>query len=246
MPVNLAYRAYQFVWQALDWVYPPSCGGCGSVGYRFCPACLEKTAEISLPVCPICGDPNLDEKPCIRCQSSKPYFTALRSCTIFDGPAREALHRFKYQNDIGLGEVFARLMVVNLKNLGWSFDLITSVPLSLARLKERGYNQATLLARPISLALKSTFTSRILSRIRETRTQVGLSVYERQENMAGAFKANKRLVFDRIILVVDDVATSGATINACAKALLDEGASKVYGFTFARAILSPDGVTDIT
>jgi ComF family protein len=137
-------------------------------------------------------------------------------------------------------------MIATLNKLNWSLDIITSVPLGLVRFNERGYNQATLLARPIALFLKVPFSSQVLSRNRETRTQVGLTVNERKENMAGAFKAKRELVRGKSILVVDDVATSGATLNACAKALLDEGASNVFGFSLARAVFSPDGVIDIT
>jgi ComF family protein len=137
-------------------------------------------------------------------------------------------------------------MIAKIEKLNWSLDLITSVPLGLVRFKERGYNQATLLARPIALFLKVPFSSQALTRIRETKTQVGLSVYERMENMSGAFQAKSKLVEGKSILVVDDVATSGATLNACAKALLDGGASKVYGYSLARAVFSPNGDIDIS
>ena len=246
MPVNLAYRAYQLLWEALDWLYPPRCGGCGTLGARWCTECTQNTIEIMPPICPICGNPNIKSEPCARCLSSPPLYTSLRSYSVFSGSIREAIHRLKYQHDIGLGEVLARLMLTRIEKLNWSLDLITSVPLGLVRFRERGYNQATLLARPISLFLKIPFSSKALSRTRETRTQVGLSVYERMENISGAFLAKNELVQGKNILVVDDVATSGATLNACARALLDGGASKVYGFSLARAVYSPNGEIDIS
>jgi ComF family protein len=137
-------------------------------------------------------------------------------------------------------------MITKIETLDWPIDLITSVPLGLVRFRERGYNQATLLARPIALFLNIPFSSKALSRTRETRTQVGLSVYERMENMSGAFLAKNKLVQGKNIFVVDDVATSGATLNSCAKALLDGGALKVYGFSLARAVYSPNGEIDIS
>ena len=246
MPVNLAYRAYQLLWEALDWLYPPKCGGCGTLGARWCIECTQKTIEIMPPICPICGNPNSKNEPCERCLISPPLYTSLRSYTVFSGSMREAIHRLKYQHDIGLGEVLARFMIPRIGKLDWSIDIITSVPLGLVRFKERGYNQATLLARPIALFLKIPFSSQALSRTRETRTQVGLSVIERIENMTGAFKAKNELVQGKNILVVDDVATSGATLNACAKALLDSGASNVYGFSLCRALYSPKGEIDIS
>jgi competence protein ComFC len=246
MPVNLAYRAYQLIWEALDWLYPPNCGGCDQTGMRWCSECSRNTPEIEQPICPICGNPNFDEQPCRRCLESKPLYTTLRSQTIYKGPIREAIHRLKYRRDVGLGEALSRQMICNLKKLNWSLDIITSVPLGLVRLKERGYNQATLLARPIALCLQVPFSSRVLVRTRETRSQVGLTVTERQENMADAFWSNSIVINGKNILVVDDVATSGATLNACAKALLDEGASKVYGFSLARAIFTPNMEIDIS
>jgi len=246
MPVNLAYRAYQLLWEAMDWLFPPTCGGCGVSGARWCMQCTQKTIQILSPICPICGNPNLNNETCKRCLSTPPLYTSLRSYSVFNGSIREAIHRLKYQHDIGLGEALARLMITRLEMLNWSVDLVTPVPLGLVRFKERGYNQATLLARPISLFFTIPFSSQALSRTRETRTQVGLTVRERMENMSGAFQARKEWVYEKKILVVDDVATSGATLNACAKALLEAGASKVYGFSLARAVYSPKGEIDLS
>jgi competence protein ComFC len=245
MPVKLAYRAYQLIWEAIDWLYPPICGGCDQTGTRWCKVCSQNTLEIEQPFCPICGNPNIDEKPCLRCLESRPSYVSLRSHTIYKGPIREAIHRLKYRRDIGLGEVLSRPMIASLKKLNWSLDLITSVPLGLVRFKERGYNQATLLARPIALCLDMPCTTRALRRTRETRSQVGLTVFERHNNMVDAFLADSNLVSGKNVLVVDDVATSGATLNACAKALLNGGANNVYCFSLARAVYSPskeDGI----
>jgi ComF family protein len=208
--------------------------------------CTQKTVEILPPICPVCGNPNIKNEPCLRCKESPPFFTSLRAYTGFGGSIREAIHKLKYQRDIGLGAALAPLMISKLTKLNWSLDLITSVPLGLVRFKERGYNQANLLARPIALFFKLPFSSHALSRTRETRTQVGLSVVERMENMSGAFQANEQMVKGKAILVVDDVATSGATLNACAKALLEAGAFRVYGFSLARAVYSPTGDIDVS
>jgi ComF family protein len=247
LPGNLAYRAYQLIWEILDWLYPPNCGGCGQPGARWCKECSQNTSEIGSPICPICGDVNNnDVEPCRRCQATTPLYTSLRSHTLYIGPIQEAIRRLKYRRDIGLGEALARPMIMSLQKFNWSLDIITSVPLGLVRFEERGYNQATLLARPIALCLKVPLNLRALTRTRETRTQVGLTVKERQENLADAFRANSRLVNGKNILVVDDVATTGATLNACAKALLVGGASKVYGFSLARAVHTPNREIEIS
>jgi ComF family protein len=246
MPGNLAYRAYRLIWEALDWLYPPTCGGCGQSGARWCKECSQNTLEIKPPICPICGNKNINDEPCQRCQTSRPLYTSLRSHAVFNGSIREAIHQLKYQHNISLGEALASPMIASIQKLNWSLDIVTSVPLGLVRLEERGYNQATLLAQPIALYFKIPYSSRALMRIRETRSQVGLTAKKRQENMADAFRADSRVVKEKNILVVDDVATSGATLNACAKALLDVGASKVYGFSLARAIFNPDTEIDLS
>ncbi len=244
--MRLAYRLYQLIWETEDWIYPPSCGGCGEPGTRWCDTCAGQTPELHPPLCSICGNPSSGNSPCARCQAVRPDFTALRAYAEYRGLVREAILRYKYGRDMGLGEALSRPMIATLQKLNWSLDIITSVPLGLARMKERGYNQATLLARPIALHMRLPFSRKLLKRSRETPSQVGLTVTERRKNMMDAFTAERELVQGKNILVIDDVATSGATINACANALLDEGASRVYGFTLARAVYTPAGDIDIT
>jgi ComF family protein len=164
----------------------------------------------------------------------------LRSHTVFAGPVREAVHRLKYGGDMGLGEAMGSAMTRSLLKLNWSLDLVTCVPLGLVRMKERGYNQASLLARPIALFFGLPYRVHLLKRWRETRSQVGLNMNERRDNMVDAFRADGRQVVGKSILVVDDVATSGATLNASARALLEAGAAHVYAFTLARALYSPE------
>jgi len=122
-----------------------------------------------------------------------------------------------------------------LKSQTWAVDLITAVPLGKARLSERGYNQSAFLALPLAYGCSKSYSFRALEKTRETRTQVGLSLVERRENVEGAFRARTELVRDLRVLVVDDVATSGATLEACAAALKEAGAKSVYGMTLARA-----------
>jgi competence protein ComFC len=239
LPGHLAYRAYRLFWTMLDWIYPPNCGGCGKPGTRWCKVCAQNTPEMEPPICPICGDLVVDEQPCQRCQTLPVHFTSLRSYTIYQGAIREAVHKLKYGGDKSMGDVLAQMMISGLEKLNWSLDIVTSVPLGLVRFAERGYNQATLLARPIALSQNMPFSTKLLFRVRETQTQVGLTMKERQENMEDAFRAVIEQVEGKNILVVDDVATSGATINGCARALRAAGASKVYGYTLARAILDP-------
>jgi len=126
-------------------------------------------------------------------------------------------------------------MVESLGRLNWEIDVVIPVPLGVARQAERGYNQAALLARPIAWNFNWEYNPRALSRTRETRTQVGLNFEQRRENVAEAFQASHVSISGKHVLVVDDVTTSGATMDACASALEKAGAQQVYGFTLARA-----------
>jgi ComF family protein len=235
-----AYFLYHLSWCAVDWLYPPNCGGCGALGERWCPVCQEQTQIISGNVCPSCGYPQDGTEVCPSCLSAAPVYHALRSWGFFKGPLREALHRLKYRQDLGLGEILSHPLVDLVSELNWQIDGICPVPLSHKRSQERGYNQSSLLAWPISLALKIPYLSKGIERIRDTRSQVGLSKVERIQNVSGAFQARHSLVKCKSIMIVDDVTTTGATIQACAQALLDAGAKAVYGLTLARAAYRED------
>lgn len=234
------YRLYQLAWAGLDWIYPPRCGGCGAPGARWCRACQESVQPISSVFCSICGQPLQDADLCEACRVSKPVFMALRSWAIYQGALRKAIHCLKYEGDLSLGDVLARPMIDMLKRLGWQVDLVVPVPISPARKAERGYNQAALLAFPLALGSGIPYRSKALIKIRETRSQVGLNAAQRRENVAEAFEASESLVRDRCVLVVDDVTTTGATMQVCAEALIAARAREVYGLTLARAGGSPD------
>jgi len=140
-----------------------------------------------------------------------------------------------------LGENFARPLANIIVESGWKPDLLIPVPLGAARQSQRGYNQAALLARPVALANGINYTTRALHKVRETPTQVGLKYDERFQNVADAFQAESKIVSGRNIIVVDDVTTSGATMEACATALRAAGARNVYGLTLARSSYQMSG-----
>lgn len=219
----------------LDWLYPPECGGCSQLGVRWCGECQKNVPTLGNRVCPICGNPQSNSQPCLHCTSSPPAYQALRSWGSFTGPLRKALHRLKYKQDIGLGEALAVPLITMTKQLNWKPDFITAVPLGAARLKERGYNQARLLAYPMALALNIPTRFDAIQRTRETRSQVGLNRTQRRQNVQGAFQASPA-VTGKTVLVIDDVTTTGATLQACAVALKTAGAAQVYALTLARAI----------
>jgi competence protein ComFC len=230
-----AYRLYRWAWACLDWLYPPRCGGCSKPGARWCAECQNSTHVISPPICERCGRPLSVPGYCSLCRVSPPRLTALRSWAVFNGSLRKALHRLKYNRDVALGDVLAQPLITMLFESGWSVDMITPVPLSEGRKRERGYNQAALLAWPVALGCGIDYQSKLLSKIRETRSQVGLSADQRRENVSGAYQSLDNSITGKRILVVDDITTTGATLDACAVALFNAGAKQVFGLTLARA-----------
>jgi ComF family protein len=160
----------------------------------------------------------------------------LRSWAVFAGPIQGALHRLKYKRDVGLGEALSEQVADFVSQLKWPVDTLIPIPLGKKRLKERGYNQVAMIAMPLSMHLGLKYQPKAISRARETRSQVGLSAMERQENVRSAFLADKRKVRGQTILLIDDVATTGATLSSAAEALYNSGARDVYGITIARAL----------
>ena len=142
----------------------------------------------------------------------------------------------KYRGNMAFGESIAEQMAEYVRSLRWPAETMIPVPLGKKRLKERGYNQVGLVARPLAYHLGLDYRPDALWKARETRSQVGLSIAQRSENVQDAYQANAKLVKNRMVLIMDDVATTGSTISACTDALLSAGAQEVYVLTIARAL----------
>ena len=142
----------------------------------------------------------------------------------------------KYRRNIGLGDMLAVQMTHFFYSLQWHVQAILPVPLGKKRLKERGYNQVALVARPLAYEVGMEYIPQALQKTRETRSQVGLTISQRHENVHNAYQADPQVVKGRSILLMDDVATTGSTISACTASLLSAGAQEVYVLTIARAL----------
>jgi competence protein ComFC len=160
----------------------------------------------------------------------------MRSWAVFDSPIQNGLHTMKYRGNISFGESIATQMVDYARGLQWPVDVLIPVPLGKKRLKERGYNQVALVARPLAVQLRWQYAPDALWKTRETRSQVGLTISQRSENVHEAYRADSQTLKDKGILIMDDVATTGSTIAACTTALLSAGAKEVYVLTIARAL----------
>ena len=145
------------------------------------------------------------------------------------------MHKLKYRRDLSLGDAIAASMIPFVRSLNWDIDLVTSIPLGRQRIKERGYNQVEMIARPLALGLEMNYSANALERRKETRTQVGLSRTERRVNVEDVFWADAK-VRGKSILVMDDVSTTGATLSSAARTFYNAGAKNVYALTVARAL----------
>jgi competence protein ComFC len=160
----------------------------------------------------------------------------MRSWAVFDSPIQDGLHTMKYRRNVGLGEALASQMADFLRLLQWDVELMVPVPLGKSRLKERGYNQVALVAQPLAYHTNLLYAPQALWKSKDTRSQVGLNISQRRDNVRNAYQADPTIVKRKSVLLMDDVATTGSTISSCTEALLSAGARDVYAITIARAL----------
>jgi len=222
---------------ALDFLFPRRCVGCGRAGDFFCGNCRRTLPRIAGPVCPRCGRPQASGIACPECVNWLSQLDGIRSPFRFDGAVRQAVHQLKYQNLRALAAPLGDFLAEFLETSDIAADVIVPVPLHSKRLRERGYNQSALLARKLGKGAGLPVVEGCLERVKATLPQARTTaVAERQQNMAGAFACRSERLKDRRVLLVDDVATSGATLDAAAAALKAGGAASVWGLTLAREI----------
>lgn len=225
---------------ALDLLFPPTCVACRRAGSPLCPRCAQLAEPVGERICLCCGR-RLHEQiaRCAACQQQEGPLNLVRAATIHGGPVRLAAHQLKYGGVTALAPLLARYLVAAFLLHPWPafygrIDGVTPVPLHAQRQQERGYNQAELLARAFCQQVGLPLRPEWLARQRLTRTQVGLHAHERKLNVADAFRAHPDVSGKRVLLI-DDVYTTGATLNACAHAARAAGASAVYALTLSTA-----------
>jgi ComF family protein len=172
---------------------------------------------------------------CARCRTSPLQIERIRAAVYFEGALREAIHHLKYKGHTALVKPLGNLMATYWQQHPMPADVVVPVPLHAIRLHERGYNQAALLARELTQQAGLTLDERMLVRKRATAPQVKLSAKERRENVHDAFYCCDDGLAGKRVLLIDDVCTTGATLEACAIALHESGARSVQALTLARA-----------
>lgn len=230
---------------ALDLLFPQWCIGCGKGGSLICPTCQNTLAIVAPPLCPRCGRPQASGVLCPSCinwqatsaSSGQAEIDGIRSLYRFEGTTRKAVHQLKYRNIRALAEPLALLLNDYLANHPVPGDVLAPVPLHPKRLKERGYNQSALLAAELGKLANLPVVDDCLVRQQATPPQARTAtVEERRTNVAEAFTCSNDCLRNRQVILIDDVSTSGATLNACAAALKAGGAAVVWGLTVAREI----------
>ena len=228
----------------LSLFFPPHCASCGADterGGHVCEGCAGKTRRIEPPFCQRCSEPfdgAIDgEFECANCGDRELHFDCAVAPYLSRGVVREFIHRFKYDHERFLRQPLAGWLAEALSDprlAGHPFDAIVPVPLHPTRFRERGFNQAMLLAELLSERAAVPLLD-ALRRTRYTTTQTRLDRQERMENLRNAFRVrHSAAVQNRHLLLVDDVFTTGSTVDECARVLRLAGASSVRVATVAR------------
>jgi ComF family protein len=217
-----------------DLLFPPKCGGCQTAGSLWCEVCRAAVKPIEQPWCEKCGEPFTISGLCVNCRAHPLQIEKIRSVALFDGVLRQAIHRFKYERLAGLAEPFGELLAAYWRAEQLAADWLIPVPLHPSRERDRGYNQSELLARSLAHRVEVAVSSQGLRRTRATAIQMTLNAVQRRENVADAFACVEARLRGARVVVLDDVCTTGATLEACAQAALKAGAASVMGLTLAR------------
>ncbi len=231
---------------ARDLLYPPCCLGCGrqlesSRLPLFCGPCSGQLLFTGPPWCSCCGLPfaaGRADHLCGDCLKNRFVFDLARSALAYQPPVRQLIIDLKFRQRLAALASLTALALASDAMLALAEpDLILPVPLHPARLRRRGFNQALLIARGCFPSLRSRIVPDLLVRVRNTRSQTGLSGAERRRNLDGAFAVKTPgIVESRRILLIDDVFTTGSTVNSCGAVLRQAGAARIEVFTLARAI----------
>jgi ComF family protein len=223
--------------------FPTKCAGCKRYIKDFkysylCPECYKKLRSLPERVCPVCAKPinSKHADGCRECRERRNNFSYVRPAGIYEGALKEIIHYMKFNKKKRLARVLSGFMLERVNDdIFKNVDYMVAVPSGKASMSERGYDQTGIMAGYLSKARNIPVLKKAVKKRRETPAQNTLGRKERMRNLKGAFSANMDLT-GKIVLVVDDVFTTGATINEVARALKEAGAKEVRGITAARSV----------
>lgn len=228
-------KYFQIVFNFLfELIFPRFCVGCNQEGTWLCSNCFQKIVTVSSQVCSGCGRLNSQGKYCLKCRKGKHLKGIISAVYFEEGPTKEIIHNFKYNSVLEFGPIFGKIMAEKLAGIPKKNLVLTFVPLHSKRLAQRGYNQAEILAKVVSSQSKIPYLD-LLKKIRKTKRQVGLLGKYRRRNLSGVFKSIcKDSIKGKKIIIVDDIVTTGTTLNECARILKEADAKEVWGLVAAR------------
>ncbi|MBE5906208.1 MAG: ComF family protein, partial [Lachnospiraceae bacterium] len=221
-----------------EWLYPPKCCGCKKLiegGTHLCPRCKKELIRVKDPICLCCGKTVKEEGAslCYDCRKNPHGFVNNRSLYQYNEAASRLMYELKYGHNRDVAEFFGKEMAMQFRGYihGLRVDGIVPIPLHKKRKRQRGYNQAELIAKEIGKKCKVPVYPDFLERVRLTRPQKELNDAGRKNNVKNAFQLGKNELQLNKILLVDDIYTTGATIDAAVRTLFEAGVQEVYGLT---------------
>lgn len=243
--MNILKVAKEYSDAALDLIYPSKtiCYSCGNTIKReqkhsLCPNCYNLLSFIPEHSCYKCGIPlrMIEDGPnCEECKKTFYFFHKAIAVVKYEEIVKRLIYRFKYSNHTYLSRTMGSMMADKLEEEGIEADLIIPIPLYKNKEKERGFNQSALLSKYISEKINIPVNTNNLIRVKNTKVMHSLSKKERVENVKDAFKVvDKWVIKDKSILLIDDIYTTGSTVNICSKLLIEAGAKLIIVLTFAR------------
>lgn len=239
----------------LDMIFPPRCVVCQRVGAMVCASCLSSMEPPEAPICIRCGQTirvttSSASSLCADCANGRGpmHLDGIRVAAIYAGAVRPAILALKFRGQRRVAVCLAPLMIAPFQSDIHTADMVIPVPLHASRRRERGYNQAELLARAFAASQKLPIRTDVLIRARATEAQTHLSQAERRRNVAGAFALSDpmlvKIIAGKRIVLVDDVTTTGSTLDAAAEPLRAADAATVWGLAFARPVAGGSDAND--
>ncbi len=220
----------------LDTIYPPRCTGCRRRGAWLCARCLTAIEKLPRPFCVRCHASFDGSGADHRCGVGANAALVVTAGGVFGGPLRPAIHALKYEGRHAVASALVTLVAPHLQGLLQDGDLLTPIPLHPSRERQRGYNQSLVAARELARLLPLGLAPDALRRIRRTATQMELPAARRSANVRDAFSARPDLVTGRRVWLLDDVVTTGSTMQEAARTLREAGALEVRGIALAAAV----------
>lgn len=227
--------------KAVNLIFPNVCVSCECIidkNYDLCSECSKKINFLTKHYCNVCGTVISDNiYTCGKCIAKPPPFKVLRSAFAYDQHSKNMIINFKFFDNLNYVKTYVKWMYRANQDIFQDAEVVVPIPLHKMRLFKRKYNQAALLARELSKLSNLSYTPFAIRRLRHTTPQAGLSLKQREKNLKKAFKtSNKEIIENKIVILVDDVVTTGATVRSCSQEILNSGAREVRVLSLARTV----------